>query len=201
MIGSIRGTLLDKRAPLIEVDVGGVGYELLSPLSTIFQLPESGAAVRLYTHLAVREDAHTLYGFASRRERDLFRELVKVNGVGPKLALAILSGIDADDLVRLVRDGDSAALVRLPGVGKKTAERVLIDMRDRLGAWQIDGAALAPAAAATPRNALLAEAEAALVALGYKPQEASRAIAAVNDDGIGSSEELIRLALRGMVRA
>lgn len=198
MIGQLHGILLEKRAPELLLDVGGVGYELQAPLTTIFQLPEPGAKTRLYTHLAVREDAHTLYGFASSRERDLFRTLIKVNGVGPKLALTILSGIDADDLVRLVRDGDSAALVRLPGVGKKTAERLLVELRDRLKDWQVDGASLQLEAPA--RNDNLAEAEAALVALGYKPQEAARAISAVAEEAGGSSEAMIRLALRNMVR-
>ena len=200
MIGTIKGRLLEKQSPELLVDVGGVGYELQAPLTTIFQLPEAGSEVRLYTHLAVREDAHTLYGFASRRERNLFRELIKVNGVGPKLALTILSGIDADEFARLVQDGDTAALVRLPGIGKKTAERLLIEMRDRLAQWQGDTAVAASPAGTQPRNARLAEAESALVALGYKPQEASRAVAAVSDDSITSSEELIRLALRGMVK-
>ncbi len=202
MIGSIRGTLLEKHSPELLVDVGGLGYELLAPLTTFIQLPETGGQVQLYTHLVVREDAHTLYGFASQRERSLFRELIKVNGVGPKLALTILSGIDADEFAQLVRDGDTKALVRLPGIGKKTAERLLIEMRDRLAQWQGDTVAAAPATAGTqPRNARLAEAESALVALGYKPQEASRMVAAVDGEAITSSEELIRLALRGMVKA
>lgn len=202
MIGSIRGTLLEKHSPELVVDVGGLGYELLAPLTTFLQLPETGSQVQLYTHLAVREDAHTLYGFASQRERNLFRELIKVNGVGPKLALTILSGIDADEFAQLVRDGNTAALVRLPGIGKKTAERLLIEMSDRLVHWQGDTSVAQPVAAGTqPRNARLAEAESALVALGYKPQEASRAVAAVSDEAITSSEELIRLALRGMVKA
>lgn len=201
MIGSIRGTLLEKHSPELLVDVGGVGYELLAPLTTFIQLPELGGQVQLYTHLVVREDAHTLYGFASQRERSLFRELIKVNGVGPKLALTILSGIDADEFAQLVRDGDTKALVRLPGIGKKTAERLLIEMRDRLAQWQGDTAIAAPATVGTqPRNARLAEAESALVALGYKPQEASRMVAAVDGEAITSSEELIRLALRGTIK-
>ncbi len=201
MIGRLRGVVLVKQAQELLLDVQGVGYELLVPLLTAFQLPDIGDEAVLHTHLVVREDAHSLYGFASLRERALFRELIRVNGVGPRLALTILSGIDTDDFVRSVRDGDSAALVRLPGVGKKTAERLLVEMRDRLADWQVDGQPLATDAGAIARDGHLAEAEAALVALGYKPQEAARAIAAADAQEPGrDSETLIRQALRNMVR-
>lgn len=139
MIGRIRGKLLEKQAPELLVDVNGVGYEIQAPMTTIYLLPALGETVELFTHLVVREDAHLLFGFASLRDRTLFRALIKVNGVGPKLALTILSGMDAQDFVRCVRDDDTAGLVRLPGVGKKTAERLLIEMRDRLRDWPIDG--------------------------------------------------------------
>ena len=201
MIGRIHGILLAKQAPDLLVDVNGVGYEIHAPMTTIYQLPDVGQPVTLHTHFIVREDAQLLYGFAHLRERSLFRTLIKVNGVGPKLALTILSGIETDDFVRCVRDGDTASLVRLPGVGKKTAERLLVEMKDRLKDWHIDGTVAAAAGAAVDNsaNTLLAEAESALVALGYKPAEASRAIAAVNNDSICSSQELIRAALKNMV--
>ena len=148
----------------------------------------------------VREDAHSLFGFNDTRGRQLFRDLIKVNGVGPKLALTIMSGIDSDDFVRCVQDGDTASLVRLPGVGKKTAERLVMEMRDRLVSWAPDQAVSQVSLPETPSaSAILAEAEAALVALGYKPQEASRAINALDTEG-QSSEALIRAALKNMIR-
>lgn len=198
MIGRIIGILLVKQAPEILVDVGGIGYELQVPMSTIYQLPELGQNVSLHTHFVVREDAQLLYGFASLSERRLFRTLIKVNGVGPKLALTILSGIDGDEFVRCVRDGDTATLVRLPGVGKKTAERLLVEMRDRLKDWHVDVSSATLGGATISSNSSAAEAESALVALGYKPAEASKAIAAVRGDA-DSSEQLIRLALKNMV--
>lgn len=202
MIGCLRGILLEKQAPELLIDVQGVGYEVLAPMGTIFQLPAVGQTVTLHTHFVVREDAQQLFGFAERRERTLFRALIKVSGVGPKMALAILSGIESDDFVRCVRDNDTAALVRLPGVGKKTAERLLVEMRDRLSDWQVD-AALQTSVSAAPsgRREILAEAESALVALGYKPQEAARAIAAVDSGDIETSEMLIRMALKNMVKS
>lgn len=202
MIGRIRGVLLEKQAPELLVDVNGVGYEIQAPMTTIYQLPAPGEMVELFTHLIVREDAHLLYGFASGRDRTLFRALIKVNGVGPKLALTILSGMDVDEFVRRVRDNDAAGLVRLPGVGKKTAERLLVEMRDRLGDWQVDGLAVAGGAAQLPAagNSHLLDAESALIALGYKPQEAARMIAAVDKDSVTTSEELIRLALKSAVK-
>ena len=201
MIGRLSGTLLHKRPPEIVVDVGGVGYELQVPMTTLFQLPDVGETVTLVTHHAVREDAHTLYGFAGERDRELFRALIRVSGVGPKLALTILSGMDSEHFARAVQGGDLSALVALPGVGKKTAERLLVEMRDRIAAWQAPGdAGAAPSAAAGPVPDKLADAEQALVALGYKPAEAARLVAAVDDERIGDSEELIRLALRSTVR-
>ena len=201
MIGRLSGTLLHKRPPEIVVDVGGVGYELQVPMTTLFQLPGVGETVTLVTHHAVREDAHTLYGFANERERELFRRLIKVSGVGPKLALAVLSGMDSEHFARAVRSGDVSALVALPGVGKKTAERLLVEMRDRIAPGRAPGEAGAPSTTtAGPGSDKLADAEQALVALGYKPAEAARLVAAVDDERIGDSEELIRLALRSTVR-
>ena len=200
MIGRIRGILLEKQPPQLLVDVNGVGYEIQAPMTTIYQLPEVGQLITLHTHFVVREDAQLLYGFADLNERSLFRALIKVNGVCPKLALTILSGIESNDFVRCVRDGDSASLIRLPGVGKKTAERLLVEMKDRLKDWQIEGVSSGPLeGGVVSSNAQVTEAESALVALGYKPQEASKAIARVNDDSISSSEALIRAALKNRV--
>lgn len=199
MIGRIQGVILEKQAPQLLIDVNGIGYEVLAPMTTIYQLPAVGEVVTLHTHFVVREDAQLLYGFADQRDRSLFQALIRVNGVGPKLALTILSGIEIDDFVRCVRSGDTAALVRLPGVGKKTAERLLVEMKDRLKDWTVDTTGDEAQPEAAMAMDYLAEAESALVALGYKPAEASKAIAAVNDDSITGSEELIRRALKSMV--
>ena len=200
MIARLRGVLIEKQAPEIVVDVNGVGYEVLVPMTTLYTLPALGEEVSLYTQMIVREDAHSLFGFNDTRGRQLFRDLIKVNGVGPKLALTIMSGIDSDDFVRCVQDGDTASLVRLPGVGKKTAERLVMEMRDRLASWAPDQAVSQVSLPETPSaSAILAEAEAALVARGYKPQEASRAINALDTEG-QSSEALIRAALKNMIR-
>jgi Holliday junction DNA helicase RuvA len=203
MIGRIRGTLVYKQPPDILVDVGGVGYDIQVPMSTLFQLPALGADVTLLTHFVVREDAQLLYGFVDERDRALFRQLVKVSGVGPKLALTILSGMDAVAFARCVERDDLSALVALPGVGKKTAERLLVEMRDKLkhllGQWA--GADTGPVA--DPYMAPsdhVADAEGALIALGYKPAEAARMIAAVNDDNAMDSEALIRRALKAVVQ-
>jgi holliday junction DNA helicase RuvA len=201
VIGRIRGKLLEKQAPELLVDVNGVGYEIHAPMTTIYQLPALGESVELFTHLIVREDAHLLYGFASVQDRALFRALIKVNGVGPKLALTILSGMDVADFVRCVRDGNAVGLVKLPGVGKKTAERLLIEMRDRLRDWHVDGMAANECSAQLPMRGhdYLLEAESALIALGYKPQEATKMIAAVKTED-ANSEALIRAALKRAVK-
>lgn len=200
MIGRLRGTLAEKQPPNILLDIAGVGYELEVPMSTVYRLPATGEPVTLHTHQVVREDAHLLYGFFEKRERELFRELIRLNGVGPKLALALMSGLEVDELVRTVQAQDSAALMRVPGVGKRTAERLLVELKDRFKTWEAIPA-MAPLVV-EPRqagNVLSAEQDAlsALIALGYKPQEASRAVAAVREEGL-SSEEMIRRALRGM---
>jgi Holliday junction DNA helicase RuvA len=204
MIGRIRGNLVFKQAPLIMVEVGGVGYEIQVPMTTLFQLPALGEPVSLVTHFVVREDAQLLYGFVEERDRVLFRQLIKVNGVGPKLALTILSGMDSNSFARCVQRDDIASLVALPGVGKKTAERLLIEMRDKLKDWlaeaELPGAGQAGGAVQRVLD-VVSDAEGALIALGYKPQEASRMVAAVNDESISDSEELIRLALKSMVRS
>ena len=196
MIGRLRGTLLLKQAPYVLVDVQGVGYEMEVPFTTFFKLPAVGQEAMLHTHLIVREDAHILYGFATETERALFRDLIKVNGVGAKMAAAILSGIAVDDFIRCVRDNDVARLVKLPGVGKKTAERLVMEMRDRLDAK----AAMIPAqkadagAPAMESNAVN-DAISAMVALGYKPADASRMVLKVNTEGL-ACEEIIRRALQ-----
>lgn len=202
MIGQVRGIILQKQPPQLLIDVNGIGYEIDAPMSTFYHLPEIGQEVKLLTHFVVREDAHHLYGFLSEEERLLFRTLLKVNGVGPRLALTILSSISSDEFVQCVVNNDTASLVRLPGVGKKTAERLIIEMRDKLAAWQqqspVDLNILTPVTGRGARNQIVQDAVSALISLGYKPQEASRAVSKV-DDGILSSEEIIRKALREMV--
>ena len=205
MIGRIRGSLVYKQPPDILVEVGGVGYELQVPMTTLFQLPELGSEVSLVTHFVVREDAQLLYGFIDERDRSLFRQLIKVSGVGPKLALTILSGMDSTSFARCVQRDDISSLIALPGVGKKTAERLLVEMRDKLKDWlgqaeDLDGQVL-QGILPTPVADIVADAEGALIALGYKPQEASRMVAAVNEAGVEGSEELIRRALKSMVSA
>lgn len=203
MIGRIKGILLDKKAPDLLVDVNGVGYELQAPMSTFYQLPAPGQGIVLHTHLVVREDAQLLYGFHDEEERLLFRSLIKVNGIGPKVALAILSGVTADEFVRLVRNNDVAALTKIPGIGKKTAERLLVDMRDRLATWQSSAAsqALPGEVSAVAGNDVSADAETALISLGYKPAEAARMVVRALRDNpeLGRSEDIIRLALKGMI--
>ncbi|UCE90422.1 MAG: Holliday junction branch migration protein RuvA [Pseudomonadota bacterium] len=196
MIGRLAGILVSKLPPALVLDVHGVGYELEAPMSTFYQLPATGGEVTLHTHLVVREDAQLLFGFATESERRLFRSLIRVSGVGAKLALAILSGMNAAEFARCVHDSDAATLTRLPGVGKKTAERLIVEMRDRIGDWSAAEAApeRPDAGGAVPEDAGR-EAVTALVALGYRPQEANRMVAAVDTAGMGS-EEIIKAALR-----
>jgi len=201
MIGRIRGVLVYKQPPDILVEVGGVGYELQVPMTTLFQLPELGSEVALVTHFVVREDAQLLYGFIDERDRSLFRQLIKISGVGPKLGLTILSGMDSSSFARCVQRDDISSLMALPGVGKKTAERLLVEMRDKLKDWLVQTDATGQAGGGVtlaPVTDIVADAEGALIALGYKPQEASRVVAAVNDDSVAGSEELIRRALKSM---
>jgi len=201
MIGQIRGTLIARQAPEILVDVEGIGYEIQVPMTTLYQLPELGQPVTLLTHFVVREDAQQLFGFAEPADRRLFRELIKVSGVGPRLALTLLSGMDAADFARCLQRDDVAALVALPGVGRKTAERLLVEMRDKAGGWLDE---LSPESASRAETGKAgahshdqrAEAEQALVALGYKLTEAAKLIAAADAAPDTPSKELIRLALR-----
>ena len=203
MIGRIRGILIEKQPTDIQVEVAGIAYEVQVPMSTLFKLPEVGDAVTLHTHFVVREDAQQLFGFIELKDKTLFRTLIKVNGVGPKMALGILSSVDSDALVGLVLSNDIAALVAMPGIGKKTAERLVIELRDKIKDWETAGGsgAVTGAKAASPNAASAArEAETALVSLGYKLPQAARAIAAVQKDRpeMVSSEELIRFALKSM---
>lgn len=201
MIGRLRGLLAWKQPPYLMIDAHGVGYELEASLTTFQTLPEVGAEVTLLTHLTVREDAHTLYGFANPAERSLFRNLIRVTGVGPRLALLILSGMSVELFGRCVRESDTVSLIRLPGVGKKTAERLIIEMRDRIGEL-----GLYPAAVVLPSGERVVAVEAspvddavsALVALGYKLPDASRMVQSLETEGL-TSEAIIRQALQASV--
>jgi len=193
MIGSIAGVLTLKAPPHLQLEVGGIGYEIEAPMSTFYELPAIGERTRLLTHLVVREDAHLLYGFATEGERALFRQLLKISGIGPRIALAILSGVSDAAFAHAVREQDAAALMRIPGVGRKTAERLIVEMRDRLEATAPKGQS-----AAAPPDGAEAEAYSALVALGYRPQEAMKLLKAVDTEGQKlTTEEMIRRALQG----
>jgi Holliday junction DNA helicase RuvA len=202
MIGRIYGKIIDKQPPQLLVDVQGVGYEIDAPMSTFYQLPNLGEPVTLHTHLVVREDAQLLYGFASLAERSLFRSLIKVNGVGARMALTILSGMSADEFIACVQDSDAAALVRLPGVGKKTAERLIIELRDKLKDQLGKSSPLAGSTTATVTEVAsspVADAVSALIALGYKGAEASRMVRALETSEL-SAEEIIRLSLQAAAK-
>lgn len=200
MIGRLHGTLLEKAPPWLLIDVSGLAYEVESSMFTFYRLPDVGQSVTLHTHMVVREDAQLLYGFMQLQERVLFRNLIKVSGVGPKLALSILSGIEPDNFVSCVMQNDSASLVRVPGVGKKTAERLIIEMRDRLRDWQIEsGALLSDTINASDKPTQ--DAISALISLGYKPLEARQAVTEASKEAEHqSSESLIRHALRHMLK-
>ncbi len=205
MIGRIAGILIEKQAPEILIDVQGVGYELQVPLTCFYELPELNESVAVFTHFVVREDAQLLYGFTTKQERALFRLLIKTNGVGPKLALTILSGMTASEFVACVERDDIATLVKLPGVGKKTAERLLVEMRDKLKSLmeasqgdEREFVLKADYAPKTEKNTAEEDAIAALLSLGYKPAQASKAVTAVYQDGV-NSETLIKAALKSML--
>ncbi|OGT30336.1 MAG: Holliday junction DNA helicase RuvA [Gammaproteobacteria bacterium RIFCSPHIGHO2_12_FULL_35_23] len=198
MIGFIHGKLVEKQPPYLTIDVNGVGYEIQTSMNTFYKLPEVGVLIKLLTHLIVREDAHLLYGFSEARERELFRTLIKVNGVGPKLALTILSSMAPDEFVGCISVNDTASLVRMPGVGKKTAERLVIEMRDKLAHWQDQGITYSETKQLSGTiSTITQDAVSALIALGYKPQEASRSVNKLADSAL-SCEELIKLALQQM---
>ncbi|GMM68065.1 Holliday junction branch migration protein RuvA [Alteromonas sp. MTD1] len=206
MIGRIRGTLAEKQPPEILVDVAGVGYEIHMPMTSFYQLPAVGEEVVVYTHFVVREDAQLLFGFADKMERGLFRELIKANGVGPKLGLAILSGMSAGQFLASVQNEDVSALVSLPGIGKKTAERLVVELKDRLAKFGKAQSVVVP----PPSGDLLSkntivevndareEAQSALIALGYKPAQASKLVDSVYNEGM-ESEALIREALKAAI--
>ncbi|MBF0255230.1 MAG: Holliday junction branch migration protein RuvA [Gammaproteobacteria bacterium] len=197
MIGRLSGIIAEKQPPALLLDVNGVGYELEAPMSTFYQLPAVGEKVSLFTHLTVREDAHLLYGFYRDADRQLFRALLKVSGVGAKMALAILSSMSSSDFSSCIQSGDTASLVRVPGIGKKTAERLIIEMRDRLTKLG-DGGTVSfdPINLGARPDTPVSDAISALTALGYKPQDAQRMVKGVEQEGM-SSEELIRAALKG----
>jgi Holliday junction DNA helicase RuvA len=200
MIGFLRGKLFSKAPPILMLDVNGVGYELEAPMTTFYNLPVIGSEITLHTHLVVREDAHILFGFSNEADRSMFRTLIKVNGVGPKLALTILSGQSAEEFHRCIQNNDTQALVRLPGVGKKTAERLVIEMRDRLPDM---GDSVDPSVTSDdkiPRvNNPKQEAISALCSLGYKPLDAGKMVQNISAEG-KSCEDIIRLALQGSVK-
>jgi holliday junction DNA helicase RuvA len=194
MIGSLRGRIAAKTPPQLLVDVGGVGYEVEAPMSTFLHLPAIGQEVSLLTHLVVREDAQMLYGFSTQDERRLFRNLLKVSGIGPKIALALLSGISVEAFAQCILNEDVAALIRVPGIGRKTAERMLVEMRDRIAHLEgVSGAGRSDEA--SPES----EALGALIGLGYKPVEAARLLKGI-ETGVHTTEELIRRALQGAAR-
>jgi Holliday junction DNA helicase RuvA len=199
MIGRLSGTLISIQPPLMVIDVNGVGYEVEAPLPVFLDLPATGQPLVIVTHMQVKDDGHTLYGFPSESERTLFRQLLKISGIGAKLALTILSGASGDELARFVNDGDVASLTRLPGIGKKTAERIIVELRDKLDVLPATpGVSSAGTGGSGPVSAA-GEAAHALASLGYKPREAAEMIKRVSQPGM-SAEEIIRQALQAMVR-
>jgi Holliday junction DNA helicase RuvA len=205
MIGQLTGILIQKQPPLLMIDVQGVGYEVQAPMSTFYNLPELNQPVVLLIHLVVREDAQLLYGFYSKAERCLFKSLIKVNGVGPKLGLTILSGISANEFVQVVKNNDETGLIRLPGIGKKTAQRLIVEMKDRLDDWQQEDEESQQTAVIEENNSTMTtqnrikEAISALISLGYKPMEANKMINRL-DKQDQSSESLIKQALKNTVK-
>jgi Holliday junction DNA helicase RuvA len=197
MISFLRGKLLKKQPPLLILDVKGVGYEIDAPMTTFYVLPDVGNEIEIFTHLVVRDDAHLLFGFATENERLLFRSLIKVNGVGAKMALTILSGIETDEFSQCVQNNDAERLTKLPGVGKKTAERLIVEMRDRLG--NLPKTTTQKNKTINVYTTPVDEAVSALISLGYKPPEASRYVLAIANDNM-SSEELIRGALKHSIK-
>ncbi|MCG8382726.1 MAG: Holliday junction branch migration protein RuvA [Gammaproteobacteria bacterium] len=200
MIGRVTGKLIEKQPPQLLVDINGIGYEVEAPMSTFYKLPATGNTVVLLTHLIVREDAHLLYGFSSHNERDLFRTLIKISGVGAKMALTILSGVSTEEFISYVQHGDIASLTRLPGIGKKTAERLIVEMRDKLGNLETldDVTTSLPVNPETPEVSPVEQAVKALISLGYKPTEASKMVRAAALEA-NETEEIIRLSLKSSI--
>jgi holliday junction DNA helicase RuvA len=195
MINRLHGILIEKQAPLLVLNVNGIGYEILAPMTTFYKLPDLNKEITLYTQLIVREDSQTLYGFINQEEKKLFQLLIKANGVGPKLALTILSGIAPEVFVQSVIDNDVSTLIKLPGIGRKTAERLIVDLRDSLKEWRDEHVSMSGFIQNSSSNAVK-DAISALIALGYKPQDAQNAVNAYKDDSSLTSEGLIRLALK-----
>jgi holliday junction DNA helicase RuvA len=201
MISRLRGLLIEKQPPLLVVDVQGVGYEVFAPMSTFYNLPSVNTEISLLTHFSVREDAHVIYGFLNESERGLFRDLIRVSGIGPKLALSILSSMELPTFVQCINNKDTARLIRIPGVGKKMAERLVVEMRDRLKNWEITNSTSNSTPTTKPTTLTqgiatpVEDAISALIALGYKPQDATQWVQAVAEEGL-SSEVLIRRALQ-----
>ena len=207
MIGRIRGILIENEAPVLLIEASGVGYEVQAPLSTCCNLMTLGEEITLHTHLSISENAHQLYGFISLRDRRLFKSIIKISGIGPKLGLAILSGMDTEQFIACIQAGESSLLVKIPGVGKKTAERLVIEMRDKFKGWESEmvvNTIHQPTDSGSGKisiHAVMTEVTSALVSLGYKPQDASRVVSRLaeeHDFSETSSTELIRLALKGM---
>lgn len=202
MIGRLKGSLIEKQPPYLLIDVAGVGYEVQAPMTSFYPLPEIGKEVILHTHLSISENAHQLFAFYTKDERRLFRTLIKVSGVGPKMALAILSGLPVDEFVECVISDNSATLVKIPGVGKKTAERLIIEVKDKLQDWAVakdTSVSTVDISVKASPSSMIADAESALTALGYKPTDAAKVIAGVQKNAeVNTSEELIRLALKSM---
>lgn len=199
MITHLTGQLVEKKPPIIIIDVNGIGYEIHAPMSTFYSLPDINNRITLLTHLSIREDAHVLFGFFSERERQLFRALIKVNGVGPKLALTILSGMEIDLFIQCIQADDIQSLTKIPGVGKKTAERLMIEMQDSLSKWNISIQTTFESSLLNNPNQTMEEAIQALIALGFKPNEAKSAITKVHEPH-HNHEQLIRLALQKMIK-
>ena len=199
MIGLLRGRILVKHPPQLLLDVNGVGYEVQAPMSTFYALPANDEPVTLYTHMMVRDDAHTLFGFFQQSDRELFRTLLKVNGVGGKMALAILSGMSSDEFAMTIHAGDVTGLTRLPGVGKKTAERLIMEMRDKLEQNDFNAASLPAGAGFAPAASPDGDAVSALIALGYRPVDASKMVRSVLQEGM-NTEDVIKAALQGTVK-
>jgi holliday junction DNA helicase RuvA len=198
MIARLKGLLLTKQPPLLLIDVGGVGYEVDAPMSTFYDLPEVGREVTLLTHLQIKEDAHSLFGFLTDNERQLFRTLLKISGIGAKTALAVLSGASADEFARLIQTADISALTRIPGVGKKTAERMVVELKDKLGGFSASTHVGLRTGTPVPADPL-SEANVALISLGYKPQEVQMLLKKIDTEGL-SAEELIRKALQAALK-
>ena len=199
MITHLTGKLTHKKPPCLIIDVNGVGYEIHAPMSTFYQLPDTGNTITLLTHFVVREDAHLLFGFSQEEERKLFRALIKVNGVGPKLALTILSGMETAHFVQCIQTQNAESLIHIPGIGKKTAERLVVEMRDALSHWEMNNHTESTQTDLLHPNQVIQDAMNALTALGYKPTEAKNAISKVHQPD-HSNEQLIRLALQQMAR-